>query len=525
VVAASIPTSEGRHITTVNARSTIRKRPSEAGIALLISIFILLLISVVAIALIVASGTETSLAGNYRSATGVYYASLAGLEEARERVLPKDPNSFKNTAPANFLHSPGNTLAIGEVRYVLNPGPTENIANILAAYPDTEYDNEFGGGALAGVVAAGNRMTTASVWNRNPLNSLPVPGPLYKWVRINGITEQSLNLDVFPHDLVIDPKLVYYDGTNLNDTGSGSQVLEITSLAVLPNGSQKLLQYLAAPNPLNLPNFPAAISLAGNSANTLPANSLSYSGPNSASFNVDGADSFHNPFGSCTATATVYTGIGYTNTSDTSQANIKCCQVTGHPNNYLGTGGVKPNVLPVTMPPTLQTPDDYNKLVQAITQNADVILTPGSSTTPAPYTAYGSDLTAATAGMANTNPMTVVINGDLDLNAWNHTGYGLLLVTGNLNYDPDATWEGIVLVIGKGTFTGTKGGAGRFDGATLVAQTVDPGTGAPLASLGPASITFGAGMGGVGFYYSSCWIKNSLPTASYKILSFREISQ
>src|SRR5712664_4293054 len=111
--AVSIPINEVERI-EVWARNTIRKRRREAGIALLISIFVLLLISVVAIALIVSSGTESALAGNYRSATGVYYAALGGLEEARGRLLVKDPNSFKNTA-SGFLPSPGTTLAMGAV--------------------------------------------------------------------------------------------------------------------------------------------------------------------------------------------------------------------------------------------------------------------------------------------------------------------------------------------------------------------------------------------------------------------------
>jgi len=67
----------------MKAQFTNRKRRRESGIALLISIFILLLISVVAIALIVSSGTETAMAGNYRTATSAYYAALAGLEEGR----------------------------------------------------------------------------------------------------------------------------------------------------------------------------------------------------------------------------------------------------------------------------------------------------------------------------------------------------------------------------------------------------------------------------------------------------------
>src|SRR5256884_6006098 len=108
----------------IQGRRTHRKRRTDEGIALLISIFVLLLISVVAIALIVSSGTETALAGNYRSATGVYYAGQAGLEEARGRLYPKNSSSFQNTAPG-FLPSPGVTLAVCSVAYVLNPHPQE----------------------------------------------------------------------------------------------------------------------------------------------------------------------------------------------------------------------------------------------------------------------------------------------------------------------------------------------------------------------------------------------------------------
>jgi len=121
--AVSIPTDEADG-TKVRARSTIRKRRTEAGIALLIAIFVLLLISVVAIALIVSSGTESALAGNYRSSTAAYYAALSGLEEARGRLLSKNPSSFKNTA-VGFLPPSGTTLPIGAVAYVLNPGPAE----------------------------------------------------------------------------------------------------------------------------------------------------------------------------------------------------------------------------------------------------------------------------------------------------------------------------------------------------------------------------------------------------------------
>jgi hypothetical protein len=126
--------------------------------------------------------------------------------------------------------------------------------------------------------------------------------------------------------------------------------------------------------------------------------------------------------------------------------------------------------------------------------------------------------------MTSANPMTVYVNGDLDLTGWHQTGFGLLVVTGNLIYDPDASWEGVVLVIGKGMVTApAHTGSGRIDGAMLVAQTRDSnGIVLPGLNLGPASVKYDPNVGGLGIYYNSCWINTSLqPT--YKILSFREI--
>src|SRR5437667_226152 len=154
-------------------RRTTRKRRQEAGIALLIAIFILLLIGVVAIALVVSSGTESALAGNYRSSTNVYYAAVAGLEEVRARLRSNNPNSFNNTA------------------------------------------NNYS-----------------------------------------------------------------------NDSAVGPQALELTALAVLPNGSQKLMQYLVAPISVSLPPFLAALTIGGSSAN-----SVAFSAPTSnANYSIKGGD-------------------------------------------------------------------------------------------------------------------------------------------------------------------------------------------------------------------------------------------
>lgn len=479
---------------------------------MLIAIFVLLLISVVAIALIVSSGTETALAGNYRSSTSVYYAALAGIDEARGRLTTKDPNSFQTTW-TSFYPTPGTTLPIGTVGYVLNPGPTETAGGLLTTYPDTEYDSEFGSGALAGATVN----TTLSVWNTPPLTTnLPFPGPLYKWVRINAVSERSLKLaDTYPFlDGTQDPTPLYYDGLHLNDTNSGNQVFEITALAVLPNSSgqssQKLLQYLVAPTPLNL-NF--------NSALTLDGNNVGFTVPNTSNFWVRGNDQFS--VGSCNPGSGVVDAVGYTNNSDSSQSNITSAIHTGPPasqdrrGNYTNGVASTPDVNYEALSPNLQTVAGLNTLVQTITQNADVVVN-GNATQ--------SDMPAS---MSASNPMTIVVNGDLTFNGWHSTGYGLLLVTGTFTFDPDATWNGIVLVIGKGTIYSHQTGSGQFNGAVFLASTVDS-SGNPLppgSPLGSPYFDFTSSSGSNGIYYSSCWVQAAMPSASYKILSFHEIAQ
>ena len=493
----------------MKAGSAIRADRTEAGIALLISIFILLLISVVAIALIVSSGTESSLAGNYRSATGVYYAALAGLEEARGRLVPKNPNSFQNTDAA-FLPSPGITLAIGNVYYITNPVGAEDV---LAAYPDNEYKTEFGADPNPL-----NVKRTASVSGAGG-----VQGPLYKWVRINAISEQSLNLDVTPFDSVKDATTpISYDGAQLNTSASspGSQVLEITSFAILPNGSQKLLQYLIVPVPLT---FDAALTLDGNT--------VQFSAPTSSNFWVKGID--QGSAGSCTPGSSVVPAVGYT-TADSSQSNILNAIPSGPPptgnpdlrSHYMNGNLPTPSVIQVTLAPNLTTVAGLNALVQSITQSADVIISGPATQANLP------------AGMSATNPMTTVINGDLTISGSNPTGYGLLLVTGKFTYDPDASWNGIILVIGKGWMYSNKGNSTttQIQGAVLLARTVDA-SGNPLPQSSPPIFTPAPGSPSgfdfyntpsslnSGIYYSSCWIQAAMPTLGYKILSFHEISQ
>ncbi len=187
--------------------------------------------------------------------------------------------------------------------------------------------------------------------------------------------------------------------------------------------------------------------------------------------------------------------------------------------NYTGQG-TAPDVEPFQVS---QTPSQLDAIVQTIVQNADVVLPGGPVSYPLP-TVTGSALTPL--GMTSSNPLTVVVNGNLDISNWSNDGYGLLLVIGTFTYDPDTNWNGIILVIGQGVVNNSQNGQYKqISGAMFVAKTRDSSGNLVAPKLGGASVTFLDAMQGNGIRYSSCWIQKAQPTGSYQILSFHEIAQ
>lgn len=453
-------------------RRTRPRNRRESGTALLIALFALLLVGVVAIALLVSAGTETSLTSNYRTANAVYYAAIAGLEEARGRLYSRNPNYLNTSVPGSFP-SP---LPVQNVIYIRNPygGETVNPSDLSAgnAYADREYATEFSG-------------TPAVTFIDSVSGASGTPGPMYKWVRITPATEQSLGFDVDSNGFINPTQLMYYDPAHVDGNGNASasvisvssppataqQVYQITALAALPNGSQKMVQYVAAPVPLGLA-FPAALTIDG------PGGTVAH-----PSLTIDGDDA---DVGACHGDQDV-------------------------PGTVIGPNG--------TFPPVLQTVGQLNSLATTIRNNSDRIIQP-----VAPASATQWDLPLAS--MSATNPMTVVVNGDLDLSGWNGAGYGLLLVTGTLKYDQDASWHGMILVIGQGNFISTaSAGSGHIYGAVLVARLFDAGGNPLSASSAPGPSNFNMDPASGGIFFRSCWVRAAQPQTPYTILSFRELSQ
>jgi hypothetical protein len=475
----------------------IRRRDEQSGIALLLAIFVLLLVCVVGIAMLAASGTETSLTGNYRSSTAVYYAAFSGLEEGRGRLLPQSLNSLS----PSYIPPYGSTMPIGQAVYIINPLSGETVDPTALGnpdeYPDTEWVKEF-----PSHNPPSPYQTVPSVTNLSGS-----PNPLYKWIRINALTEQALQIDVNNSGGSFNSsQIIYFDGKNLTRTVQPYQSLGVTALAGLPDGSRKLLQYVVGPVTLGL-QFNAAITMASPGISpSLPSFNPPAPGP-PYTFFVNGGDQSGSPGLGCPVQPPV-AAFGVFNSPDVT--NVVAGTSSNSPGNYSGTAPSN-NVVQVSstsapaapgVPTNWEDPVQLNNLVQTIQNSADSVIT-------GPATA--SDMPGA---MTAVNPMTIVVNGDLTLSGF--SGYGLLVVTGNFTYYGDSGWKGIVLVIGKGTVveTGSVGG-GEFDGAVFLANTTG-------GVLGATSWTV-ANPGGKGVYYNTCWIAASQKPITYKVLSFREI--
>jgi len=118
------------------------------------------------------------------------------------------------------------------------------------------------------------------------------------------------------------------------------------------------------------------------------------------------------------------------------------------------------------------------------------------------------------------NPQIVYINGDATIDG-SQTGYGILVVTGNLTYKGSAQWNGLVLVVGKGNFQ--MDGTNSFNGSILVADTVN-GLGSVLSVLGnPNYNVNGGGNSNGGVSYSASCMAQATNLSTYHVVSYREL--
>src|SRR5512146_1848008 len=172
-------------------RDPVRRR-QQRGVALIMCLFALTLLSSIALGLIALSDTETSINLNFRSSQQAYFGAVAGIEEARTRMTP---GMVGGIIPPQILPGTG----AGSVIYILNPavrgGTLETVAPLNPAndwfddqlchenYPGTGLTNP-GAGIPCPKVAP-----VATGWWTNVNSTLPFTQTTaalnFKWARIN----------------------------------------------------------------------------------------------------------------------------------------------------------------------------------------------------------------------------------------------------------------------------------------------------------------------------------------------------
>jgi Tfp pilus assembly protein PilX len=175
-------------------------RKNEKGIALLIALFALLLLSAIGLSMMFSSDAETSINANYRDKQQASYAALSGALEAKDRIQPS------NTSSPNYIPFPTDApnTSNAQVWYIVNPGIGETASSIQPwsasnKYADTEICHEGDPASTFGLTCSTSSSLPSGSWYQSYDNSATsytgvykLNNPLqYKWARIQLKTTSS----------------------------------------------------------------------------------------------------------------------------------------------------------------------------------------------------------------------------------------------------------------------------------------------------------------------------------------------
>jgi hypothetical protein len=285
-----------------------KNRRSEKGIALLLSILALLLLSAVAVSMMYMSGTEASINTNFKNEETQYFAARAGVEEVRDRMIPGvSPYSLNainmlngvQTCPVAaqcVLPAALPTVGNASVLYVLqraNPVtgvPAVTMADVTNFGANNNCPNSNRNGCLAddelchdftiGAIAQSgqpnvrcNALPAGTAWYNTP--AAPAAGSAYasaapyaldwKWTRVtlkaNGSTSYLVDAAQPAGNLVcwngtsevVAPAGTLVSPSNNSQCGNlatyANPVYLVTSLAVSPSGARRVVQEELAQTP------------------------------------------------------------------------------------------------------------------------------------------------------------------------------------------------------------------------------------------------------------------------------------
>jgi len=502
--------------------------------ALLLVLLTLLLLTAIGLGMMYMSDTETSVNSNYRDTQLAFFAMRGGLEEMRDRMRS---NSINPLALPTALPTPG---ATNSIVYITNrAGATDAVVDpkdITSAYADDEFCqvHHFSGlpsgtpgvPCTAGPPAAGVTYVTSFSPNTNTSAALK-----YKWARItlkqNGsvagakvdgtqpdstqVCFQTAANQEIPVSLV--PGGPYASCGAAQAAGKdASPVYLVVSMAVTPQGSRRIGQYEIAGLTFTPPG--GALGLDGPNASFSPR-------PSSSQYFINGNDSgaagYTSSGGTGTCNPSGPPSVPGISTGDAAGATAVTTTITGSPDrssNYTGSSGT-PSVANAGSTGTGQyggawsSPAQLDSLVSSLANVADVTYSCGIGAPCSPSGAVGT----------SANPQITYVDGDF--NYGNASGAGVLVVTGTLSFTGNASFNGLILVIGQGIVNEFGGGNGGFNGTVFVAKTRNATSPyAELATLGSPLYSWNGG-GTSDIQYNSCWanIGNGL---HYSVIAMRE---
>ena len=295
----------------------------------------------------------------------------------------------------------------------------------------------------------------------------------------------------------------------------------VTALAITPGGARRMTQYEISKNPF--PPIPGSLTFNGSAANFSP--------PNSAGFRINGNDS-------AVANATENCGgprgaVDAVAAGSQAAADSLKAAVT-RPANYLGLSPA-PDIVDgstVTMSngETLlqrwDTVAENQAIVAQFTASADNLLPSGGSagsiTTADPAcqsVALGTTFGDTSVPVQCRGPKVTVAQGNFTIGG-STSGHGVLVVTGDLTINGNVSWDGVILVIGTGVLRISGGGGATYNGAIMVTNTVNSPDG---VALGAPTVDWSGG-GGHDLNYNSCAIANAFGGASYRVITYREMT-
>ena len=482
-----------------------RKNNGESGVALLLTLLALILLSAIGAGLMMATNTESAINSNYRSEQEAYFAAKAGLEEGRERLMRNSPDPI--TRPASL------PSAAGGILYLLNPAGGSDVVQPWVAtnkYFDDELcrENFYTTPANPGAGVRCTAVPGGSTWYGTVNSDGPyfnTAGALpYKWVRValkeNG-TSQPFCVDGTCASGSLHTEVCWDGGKQLlkpisaaSCTAAGFEnVLLLTSFAQTASGTRRVLSMEAAA-PVSLPIVSALYSnLATNTGQAL--NITGTTEPVCSKPSTYGAESG-------TSTVTTPGGGNVTGSPAATRNNA------GWPYNLPALlASLQPNSTPINAAGSGVTATGAGGTPPFSGPNATLGIPPTVNPSAGPI----SSITSAG------TPITYYSPGDLTLGtsapATGVTGQGILLVNGNLTIDVSNgfNYYGLIVATGNIRMIANANAAAnpQIHGAMILGGAFT----APISNMS----------GSVSIFQDACMVDNAFGPVPLSVLALREL--